>query len=47
MSDSDKSTISFCAILSVDGYNRGYDQQVFDLSDAPGTQIGTATVNMD
>jgi IS1 family transposase len=38
MSDSDKSTTSFSAILSMDGYNRGYDQQVFGLSDAPGTQ---------
>jgi hypothetical protein len=47
MSDSDKTTISFSTILSMDGYNRGYDQQVFGLSDAPGTQIGTATVDMD
>lgn len=43
MSDSDKSAISFGAILSMDGYNRGYDQQVFGLSDAPDTQIGEWT----
>jgi len=47
MPDPNKSTILFSAILSVDGYNRGYDQQVFGLSDAPGTQIGTPTVNME
>ena len=34
----------FLAILSLDSYNRGYGSGVPGLSDAIGTQIGTATI---
>ena len=34
----------FLSILSMDAYNRGYNSGIDDLSDAPGTQIGNATI---
>ena len=34
----------FLAILSMDSYNRGYGAGIEGLSQAPGTQIGTATI---
>jgi hypothetical protein len=47
MVNADNSTILFSAILSINAYNRGCNQAVGGLSNAPGTQIGNATINMD
>jgi hypothetical protein len=34
----------FLSILAMDSYNRGYNPGVLGLSDANGTQLGTATI---
>ena len=34
----------FLSILALDAYNRGYKPGLLGLSEAPGTQIGTATI---
>lgn len=37
----------FLALLSMDAYNRGYAPGVANLTNAPGTRLGPATISQD